>query len=158
MESVSYFLKCYEVIIQALISYRADNELGILLEILESNREIVVVDNAEAWEDDEKQPQITPGEIFKVPGSVVAMVERLDDDLTRSLQHIDPHAAEYIERLTDEQTLYNKIMRTMLYVEWLSSIPKLEVSQDNLNRVVMRRLEHLYFKVSKMICPILIKI
>lgn len=119
----------------------------MLLEILENNHGIVVVDNAEAWEDDEKQPQIVPGETFKVPGSVVAMVERLDDDLTRSLQHIDPHAAEYIERLTDEQALYNKIMRTMLYVEWLSSNPKLEVTQDNLNRVVMRRLEHLYFKV-----------
>ena len=76
------------------------------------------------------------------------MVERLDDDLTRSLQHIDPHAAEYIERLTDEQTLYNKILRTMLYAESLSGVPKLELAQENLNRVVIRRVEHLYFKVS----------
>ena len=83
----------------------ANEEFGTLLEILEENREIVIVDNAEAWfapvssylleplltsyrEDDEKQPQITPGELFKVPGSLVSMVERLDDDLTRSLQHI----------------------------------------------------------------------
>ena len=118
-----------------------------MLEILEQNREIVVVDQAEAWDDDEKQPQITPGEIFKIPGSIVAMVERLDDDLTRSLQHIDPHTAEYIDRLTDEQTLYNKILRTMLYIESVSQLPKLELPQENLNRVVIRRVEHIYFKV-----------
>jgi translation initiation factor 3 subunit C len=126
----------------------AEGEFTTLLEILENNRDIVVIDNAEAWEDDDKQPQITPGEIFKVPGSLVAMVERLDDDLTRSLQHIDPHAPEYIDRLTDEQSLYNKIMRTMLYVESVTNNPKIDVPQDNLNRVVMRRVEHLYFKVS----------
>lgn len=135
------------LLLQLTDLHSADNEFGILLEILEENREIVVLDNAEVWEDDDKQPSITPGEIFKVPGSLVAMVERLDDDLTRSLQHIDPHAAEYIDRLTDEQTLYNKILRTMLYIESLSSMEKLELPQENMNRVVIRRVEHLYFKV-----------
>lgn len=38
---------------------QADNELMQLLEILETNRDIIVVETAEAWEDDEKQPQIT---------------------------------------------------------------------------------------------------
>lgn len=125
----------------------ADQELGSLLETLEENRDIVVVENAEAWEDDEKAPQAAPGEKLKVPGSIVSIAERLDDELTRSLQHIDPHAAEYIERLTDEQSLYNKIVRVMLYVEELSSDSKLEVPQDAINRVVMRRVEHIYFKV-----------
>lgn len=129
----------------------ADNEFGTLLEILEANPEIVVIDNAEPWEDDDKQPQISPDQIFKVPGSLVAMVERLDDDLTRSLQQIDPHAAEYIDRLVDEQALYNKILRTQLYIESISARSGLEVPQDNANRVVMRRVEHLYFKPSAVI-------
>ncbi|MCJ1324795.1 Translation initiation factor 3 subunit c [Thelotrema lepadinum] len=129
----------------------ANEEFGTLLEILEENREIVIVDNAEAWEDDEKQPQITPGELFKVPGSLVSMVERLDDDLTRSLQHIDPHAVEYIDRLTDSQKLYNQIVRTMMYIESLQGITNLELPQDNLNRVIIRRLEHLYFKPSQVV-------
>ncbi|MCJ1472731.1 Translation initiation factor 3 subunit c [Lambiella insularis] len=129
----------------------ADQELGTLLEVLEDNRNMVVVENAEAWEDDEKPPQPAPGEKLKIPGSIVSIVERLDDELTRSLQHIDPHTAEYIERLSDEQALYNKVVRAMLYVEELRKDPKLEIPQENTNRVVMRRVEHIYFKPSQVV-------
>ena len=130
------------------IVYRAEQEFGKLLQILESNGDIAVIENAEEWEDDEKLPTITPGEIFRIPGSVVSFIERLDDELTRSLQHIDPHTAEYVERLTDEGALYTTLVRTLVYVEGLKNNPKLDLSQDALNRVVMRRLEHVYFKVS----------
>ena len=126
---------------------RADQEFGKLLQILEDSKEIVVVENAEEWEDDEKTPIIEEGQIFKIPGSVVSFVERLDDELTRSLQHIDPHTAEYVERLTDESALYAQLVRTMIYVESLRKREGLEVPQESANRVVMRRLEHVYFKV-----------
>jgi translation initiation factor 3 subunit C len=126
----------------------AEKEFGTLLEVLEANRELVVVETAEEWEDDDKPPTITPGQTFKIPGSIVSYVERLDDELTRSLQHIDPHTAEYIDRLSDEGALYNNIVRTLLYTETLRQDESLQVSQDSLNRVVMRRLEHVYFKVS----------
>ncbi len=106
-----------------------------------------MVENAEEWEDVEKPPQPTPGELFKIPGSVVSIVERLDDELTRSLQHVDPHTAEYIERLSDEQALYSNILRALLYTENLQTIENLETPQDAANRIVMRRLEHVYFKV-----------
>jgi translation initiation factor 3 subunit C len=129
----------------------AEQELGNLLKVLESNPELVVVENAEEWEDDEKAPIVAAGEKLKIPGSVVSYVERLDDELTRSLQHIDPHTAEYIERLSDEGALYNNIVRTLLYTENLRKDESLQVPQDSLNRVVMRRLEHVYFKVSKII-------
>lgn len=114
--------------------------------MLEENHDIVVLENAEEWEDDEKPPQPTPGEKLRIPGSIVSIVERLDDELTRSLQHIDPHTAEYIERLSDEQALYSNIVRGLLYVENLKKDVKLEMPQDNANRVIMRRLEHIYFK------------
>lgn len=117
--------------------------------MLEANRNMVVVENAEEWEDDEKPPQPMAGELIKVPGSIVSIAERLDDELTRSLQHIDPHTAEYIERLSDEQALYNNILRGLLYVENLQQIEKLETPQDAANRMVMRRLEHVYFKVGR---------
>ena len=117
------------------------------METLENSKEIVVIEGAEEWEDDDKQPTITPGEIFKIPGSVVSFVERLDDELTRSLQHIDPHTSEYIERLTDEGSLYASLVRTLVYVETLKKNPALSVPQESLNRVVMRRLEHVYLKV-----------
>lgn len=125
----------------------AEHEFGKLLEALEANRNLVVVENAEEWDDDEKPPNPAAGEKLKIPGSVVSVVERLDDELTRSLQHIDPHTAEYIERLQDEQALYTGILRALLYVENLKRDEKLEQSDDAANRVVMRRLEHVYFKV-----------
>lgn len=129
----------------------AEREFSALLSVLEDNRDYVVAEGAEEWEDDEKQPQPVPGEVLRIPGSVVSFVERLDDELTRSLQHIDPHTAEYIERLSDEQALYNNIVRTMLYVEGLGNTDKSEPRQDSINRVVMRRLEHVYFKPSQVV-------
>ena len=113
---------------------------------------MVVLEGAEEWEDDEKPPQPTEGEKLKIPGSIVSIAERLDDELTRSLQHIDPHTAEYIERLSDEQALYTNIIRGSLYVEDLKRDPKLEIAQENANRLVMRRLEHIYFKVGFKLC------
>jgi translation initiation factor 3 subunit C len=125
----------------------AEQEFGTLLAVLESNPDLVVVENAEEWEDDEKQPVAVADEKLKIPGSVVSYIERLDDELTRSLQHIDPHTAEYIERLSDEGALYNNIVRTQLYNEVISKDASLQVPQDSSNRIVMRRLEHAYFKV-----------
>ncbi len=125
----------------------AEQEFGTLLTVLETNPDLVVVETAEEWEDDEKAPTPAPGEKLKIPGSIVSYVERLDDELTRSLQHIDPHTAEYIDRLSDEGTLYNNVVRTLLYMEGLQKDASLQIPQESLNRVVMRRLEHVYFKV-----------
>lgn len=125
----------------------AEKEFGTLLSVLETNREFVVVENAEPWEDDDKLPTVADNEKFKIPGTIVSYAERLDDELTRSLQHIDPHTAEYIERLSDESDLYNNLVRTMLYHEEISKDVSLGEPQRSLNRVVMRRLEHVYFKV-----------
>ena len=130
----------------------AQQEIGQLLSLLEDNNDIVVVDQgAEEWEDDEKQPTAAPGELLKIPGSVASFVERLDDELTRVLQHVDPHTAEYVERLQDEGSLYTNIVRCMLYAERLNNDTKLEGFKENINRVVMRRLEHVYFKPATVI-------
>ncbi|CUS10887.1 unnamed protein product [Tuber aestivum] len=125
----------------------AEKEFNTLLEVLEANPDYVVTETAEEWDDDEKPPQPAPGEILKIPGSIVSFVDRLDDELTRSLQHIDPHTTEYIDRLSDEGALYTTILRNQLYLERLrrnQNIP----TDESLNRVIMRRLEHLYFKVT----------
>jgi translation initiation factor 3 subunit C len=129
--------------------FRAQQEFNKLLDTLEGSASIVVVEGAEEWEDDDKQPTIAEGEIFKIPGSVVSFVERLDDELTRSLQHIDPHTSEYIDRLTDEASLYASLVRALVYVERLKKKDdgSLAIPQESVNRVIMRRLEHVYFKV-----------
>jgi translation initiation factor 3 subunit C len=129
----------------------ADREFGTLLSVLEEHRNYVVSESADEWEDDEKQPTVADGETFYIPGSIVSYIERLDDELTRSLQQIDPHTAEYIERLSDEQQLYNNIVRTQLYAESLNAGDKNDARQDSVNRVIIRRLEHVYFKPSQVV-------
>lgn len=129
----------------------AEQEFATLLSVLENSRNYVVAEGAEEWEDDEKQPVAAPGETVHIPGSIISYIERLDDELTRSLQHIDPHTAEYIERLSDEQQLYTNLVRTQFYVEDLSQTDKSNPRQDSVNRVIMRRLEHVYFKPSQVV-------
>ena len=124
----------------------AERELSQLLKTLESNPGFIVTEGAEDWEDDDKGPQPAPGELFKIPGTIASLVERLDDELTRSLQQTDPHTPEYIERLRDEQLLYNDIVRTLIYIETMNKLDASDNRQDGLNRVVIRRLEHIYFK------------
>ena len=122
----------------------AQREFTILLETLEENDWLVVIEGAEEWEDDDKQPPTD--QLLKVPGSIVSLIERLDDELTRSLQQTDPHTAEYIERLSDEQGLYDDIVRASMYYAAVGKKADLGKQVDSLNRVVIRRLEHIYFK------------
>lgn len=129
----------------------AEQEFSTLLSVLEDNRNYIVSEGAEEWEDDDKQPVPAPGENLYIPGSIISYIERLDDELTRSLQQIDPHTAEYIERLSDEQQLYNSLVRTQFYVEGLSQTDKSSLRQDSVNRMTMRRLEHVYFKPSQVV-------
>lgn len=130
----------------------AEKDLSTLLDVLVKNTDHIVIENAEEWEDDDKPPTLQPGEKYiKVPGSMVSYIERLDDELTRSLQTIDPHTSEYIERLTDEASLYNTIFRGQLYYEHLRQDSQLEIPQDSVNRIVMRRLEHVYFKPASVV-------
>ncbi|KXG53797.1 Winged helix-turn-helix transcription repressor DNA-binding [Penicillium griseofulvum] len=127
----------------------ANEEYSALLSVLEENRQFLVSEVADEWEDDEKQPTVAEGEVFFIPGSVVSLVEHLDDSLTKGLREIDPHTSEYIERLTDEQALYSSLVRSQLYVESLKGADK--NGQDSMNRLVIRRLEHIYFKPANVI-------
>ncbi|KAK5653162.1 hypothetical protein OQA88_9261 [Cercophora sp. LCS_1] len=130
----------------------AEKELGLLLEILDAEKDHVVIEGAEEWDDDEKPPVIEKGEKYiKIPGSVVSYIERLDDELTRSLQSIDPHTSEYIDRLTDETSLYNIIFRGLLYYEAIREDASLEVPQESLNRIIQRRLDHVYYKPAQVV-------
>ncbi|RMZ92707.1 hypothetical protein DV736_g3, partial [Chaetothyriales sp. CBS 134916] len=129
----------------------AEREFALLLQTLEDTPNYLVIEGAEEWEDVEKTPSPAPGEVFKVPGSVVSLAERLDDELTRSLQQTDPHTADYIERLGDEQLLYTDIVRCLIYAEKVKSTSQDEVRQDAVNRITIRRLEHIYFKPTQVV-------
>lgn len=88
----------------------------------------------------ERSPETEDSGIVRIRGSIISFVDRLDDEFTKSLQNIDPHGTEYVDRLKDEQGLYCTICRAQALYE----STKLE---EPLARVVMRRLEHIYSKV-----------
>jgi translation initiation factor 3 subunit C len=124
-----------------------------LFQILEDNRAVYrVLETAEVADDLEVQPKPNAEGIVEILGSVVSFVERLDDEFTKSLQIIDPHTTEYLDRLKDEQLIYNTIIRAQLYSEL--NIPESEITEkagDQIARVVARRLEHIYFKPKSLI-------
>jgi translation initiation factor 3 subunit C len=116
-----------------------------LLQILEDNTSFIIIENTEDISDDDPPPEPKPGEVVKVRGSLVSFIDRLDDELTRSLQNIDPHTTEYIERLRHEQNLYSVIVRGGI---WFERIEKEGYDTGgSASRIVLRRLEHMYYKV-----------
>ncbi|KAG0317212.1 Translation initiation factor 3 subunit c [Dissophora globulifera] len=117
----------------------AEKFLNSLLTILEANPGYVVKENVPDEDDGDKDRVYENGETVFIQGSIVAFVDRLDDEFTKSLQNIDPHTTDYVDRLKDEVGLYAVIVRSTAYFE------KLEQT-DAICRTSMRRLEHLYFK------------
>ncbi|EIW62824.1 eukaryotic translation initiation factor 3 subunit 8 [Trametes versicolor FP-101664 SS1] len=87
----------------------------------------------------ERSPATEKDGIVRVRGSVMSFVDRLDDEFTKSLQNIDPHGTEYVDRLKDEKVLYSTICRAQALYEKTKQ-------EDPLGRVIMRRLEHIYSK------------
>jgi len=76
----------------------------------------------------------------RISANLLAFVERLDDELIKSLQFIDPHTQEYVERLGDESLFLDLAERAQKYY---SRINKLKC----VARIAIRRMEHLYYKM-----------
>lgn len=122
--------------VDQLITIVANDQSYSVQEITEEYDEL-----AERSPDDEKDGNlVNPDGIVRIRGSVISFVDRLDDEFTKSLQNIDPHGTEYIDRLKDEKLLYCTICRAEAYYE-------ITKQPDPLARVIMRRLEHIYSKV-----------
>ncbi|OBZ68150.1 Eukaryotic translation initiation factor 3 subunit C [Grifola frondosa] len=87
----------------------------------------------------ERSPSQEKDGVVRIRGSVISFVDRLDDEFTKSLQNIDPHGTEYVDRLKDEKGLYCTICRAQALYEK-------NKQEEPLGRVIMRRLEHIYSK------------
>ncbi|KAJ2722315.1 Translation initiation factor 3 subunit c [Coemansia sp. Benny D115] len=108
-----------------------------LLAVLEANLQIVVSETGETHNSD--QDIKYANEPITVSGSIVGLIDRLDDEFTKSLQNIDPHTPEYVERMRDAVPLYRTIVRSQFYFERADL-------KESLCRIVLRRLEHLYYR------------
>eukprot|EP00013_Stygamoeba_regulata_P024034 CAMPEP_0177656464 /NCGR_PEP_ID=MMETSP0447-20121125/15585_1 /TAXON_ID=0 /ORGANISM="Stygamoeba regulata, Strain BSH-02190019" /LENGTH=900 /DNA_ID=CAMNT_0019160593 /DNA_START=75 /DNA_END=2774 /DNA_ORIENTATION=- len=112
----------------------ADN-LKKILDLLAGARFILMVETEEeAVRVAKKDKSRTP-----VVGSLLAFFERLDDEFIKSLQFIDPHTTEYVERLTDEATLLELAESIQLYYARNDQV-------RSVARTAIRRIEHLYYK------------
>ncbi|KAL0580332.1 Translation initiation factor 3 subunit c [Marasmius crinis-equi] len=118
----------------------AQREVDQLISIIASDSHYAIQEITEDYDDlAERSPSTEKDGIVRVRGSIISFIDRLDDEFTRSLQNIDPHGTEYVERLKDEKVLYSTICRAQAFYE--------KNKQDEpLGRVVMRRLEHIYSK------------
>ncbi|KAG0366987.1 eukaryotic translation initiation factor 3 subunit 8 [Gamsiella multidivaricata] len=125
----------------------AEKYLNNLLNVLETSNGYVVKENVPEEDDSDKDRTPQNGETVFIQGSIVAFVDRLDDEFTKSLQNIDPHTTDYIDRLKDEVSLYAVIVRSLAY------FTRLEAT-DAISRITMRRLEHLYFKPEPVIIAV----
>jgi translation initiation factor 3 subunit C len=129
----------------------AQADISVLFQVLEEHsKEIRVIESAPEPEDLETGPQPGPDGVKEIPGSVSSLIERLDDELTRALQQIDPHTIEYVDRLGDENELYILMLRAQCYLEanLKGTSPS---SSESLSRLIVRRLDHLYYKPTSVI-------
>lgn len=117
-----------------------EHEVNLILTIIENESSFIVTEDADDLDNDDKDIVPAKGEIVKLRGSIIGYIERLDDEFTKSLQGTDPHTPDYIDRLRDEPSLYALLVRSQSYFE------KYDL-QASISRVIVRRLDHLYYKV-----------
>ena len=117
-----------------------------LLDILEENKQFIILEDADDISYNDFAPELQPGEVIKIHGSIASFIARLDDELNNALRKIDPHTPEYIDRLRDELKLYAVIVKGQIWSE--------RIEQEgfdtggSLTRLILGRLEHIYYKVS----------
>ncbi|KAF8070237.1 eukaryotic translation initiation factor 3 subunit 8 N-terminus-domain-containing protein [Lyophyllum atratum] len=117
----------------------AQREVDQLVSIVASDANYSIQELTDDYDESIERSPATEGGVVRIRGSIISFIDRLDDEFTRSLQNIDPHGTEYVDRLKDEKVLYCTICRAQAFYE--------KTKQDEpLGRVVMRRLEHIYSK------------
>ena len=116
-------------------------EVDQLVSIIATNSSYSIQETTEDYDELlERNPAEEKDGIVRIRGSIISFVDRLDDEFTKSLQNIDPHGTEYVDRLKDEKVLYCTICLAQAFYEKTGQL-------DPLSRVIMRRLEHIYSKV-----------
>lgn len=124
---------------------KALQEIKILTKLLLEEPLYIVTETTEDYDESiERVP--TDGKPVVVRGSIVASVERLEDEFNKSLLNIDPHGTEYVERLKDEPGLYALTYQAQQYFE-------ARKQEEATHRVIIKRLEHIYCKVRSLFDP-----
>lgn len=119
----------------------AQREVDALINELTANPQYSVQETTLDYDElAERTPETEKDGVVRIRGSIISYIDRLDDEFTKSLQNIDPHGTEYVERLRDEKGLYQTICLSQGFYEKTKQL-------DPLARVILRRIEHIYSKV-----------
>ena len=89
----------------------------------------------------EKEATMSDEEKKTIPvvGSLTLHMSMLEEEYTKSLQHISQHSEEYISRLRDESKLVNLLSRVQSYLER-------EGAAEDAAKLAQLRVEHIYYR------------